>query len=136
MIIQTVTTSFKNDILAGLQDLNTDVLYIALYSNLADLGPQTLVYSSTAEVTSPGYAPGGQECQNVTVTTYESTVYISFNNVTWSNVAFTCRGALIYNKTKGNKSIAVLNFGSDKTCTSSFTITLPANTANSALIRV
>ena len=136
MIVQTVTTSFKNDILAGLQDLNTDVLYIALYSNLADLGPQTLAYNSNGEVTSTGYAPGGQECQNVTVTTYETTVYISFDNVTWNNVAFTCRGALIYNQTKGNKSIAVLNFGSDKTCTSTFTITLPANTADSALIRV
>jgi hypothetical protein len=55
--------------------------------------------------------------------------------VVWTPASFTTRCALIYNSSKGNKSIAVLDFGSDKTATNTFTITMPANTATSALIR-
>jgi hypothetical protein len=50
------------------------------------------------------------------------------------NASVTARCALIYNSSQGNKSIAVLDFGSDKTSTN-FTITMPANTATAALIR-
>ena len=136
MIEQTITTSFKQDILQALQNLSTDVLFMALYTGNANIGADTTVYSAVNEVVGTGYLAGGKLCQNVTINTFESTVYISFDNLLWSPASFTCRGALIYNQTKGNKSIAVLNFGSDKTCTGSFTVTLPADTANSALIRV
>jgi hypothetical protein len=87
-------------------------------------------------VVGANYTAGGEECQNVTIMTTGNTVYISFDNVVWTNVSFTCRGALIYNQTKGGKSIAILNFGSDKKAGPNFTVTLPANNANSALIRV
>jgi hypothetical protein len=136
MIEQTVTTSFKQDILQALQDLSSDVIFMALYTGSANIGAETTVYSSTNEVVGTGYSAGGKLCQNVSINTSGTTVYISFDNLLWSPAFFTCRGALIYNQTKGNKSIAVLNFGSDKTCTGSFTVTLPADTANSALIRV
>jgi hypothetical protein len=63
---------------------------------------------------------------------------VNFNNLTWSNVTFTARGALIYNSTKGNKSVAVYNFGTDQTAgaLNVFNIAMPANTANEALIRI
>jgi hypothetical protein len=64
------------------------------------------------------------------------TVYVDFNNVSWPGANFVARGALIYNVTRSNKTVAVLDFGSDKTFTSTNnTVTLPANTATTALIR-
>lgn len=136
MITQTVTTSFKYDCYTAQQNLSTDTLKMALYTAQANLNADTQAYTSDYEVSSPNYTAGGIVLTGVTVTTSGTTVYLSFNNPTWTSVSFTCRGALIYNLTKSNKSIAVLNFGSDKTVSSSnFTVILPANTATSALIR-
>jgi hypothetical protein len=136
MITQTVTTSFKYDCYTAQQNLLTDTLMMALYTAAANLNADTTAYTSDNEVSSANYTAGGQTLTNVTVTTSGSTVYLSFDNPSWSNVSFTCRGALIYNSSKSNKSIAVLNFGSDKVATTApFTVTLPANTATSALIR-
>lgn len=136
MIVQTITTSFVVDILEGLQSLTTDTIKMALYTADANLSASTTVYFSANEVSSANYYAGGALCSNVTVNQYNGTVYVSFDNVSWTNVSFTCRGALIYNVTKSNKSIAVLNFGSDKSAGPNFTVTLPANTSTSALIRV
>ena len=136
MITQTATTSFKSDILTGGQDLTTDTIKLALYTGDANLTADTAVYTTTNEVVGTGYTAGGKTCTNVTVNTLNGVAYVSFDNLTWTSSAFTCRGALIYNASKSNKSIAVLNFGSDKTCSSTFTVTLPTNTYTSAIIRV
>lgn len=136
MIVQTVTNSFKQEILQGQQDILTDSLYMALYVATADLNENTTAYTTVGEVSGANYAAGGNLCQNVTIKTSGNTVYVSFDNVVWTNVSFTCRGALIYNLTQGGKSIAVLNFGSDKTAGPNFTVQLPADTATSALIRL
>jgi hypothetical protein len=136
MIAQTITTSFKQDILHGVQDLSTDVLKMALYTGAASLDSDTTIYTTLNEVTGTGYTAGGKLCSNVTINTLGTTVYVSFDNVQWTTVSFTCRGALIYNTSQGNKSIAILNFGSDKLAGPNFTVTLPANSANSALIRI
>jgi len=135
MIVQTITTSFIVDMFKGVQDLSTDTVKMALYTADANLNASTTVYASTSEVTSSNYTAGGAVCQNVTVNQSSGTVFVSFDNVSWTSVSFTCRGALIYNATQGNKSIAILNFGSDKTAGPNFVVTLPANTATSALIR-
>lgn len=136
MIEQTITTSFKQDILQGVQNLANDTIYMALYTGNADLGSSTTSYNTVNEVVGTGYVAGGEECHNVTINTLGTVVYVSFDNVIWANAIFTCRGALIYNQSQSNKSIAVLNFGSDKMTTSTFTVILPANAADSALIRV
>jgi hypothetical protein len=136
MITQTATTSFKSDILTGGQDLTTDTIKLALYTGDANLTADTTSYTTVSEVVGTGYTAGGKTCTNVTVNTLNGVAYVSFDNLTWTSSAFTCRGALIYNASKSNKSIAVLNFGSDKTCSITFTVTLPANTYSSALIRV
>ena len=136
MITQTQTTSFKAELYEGIHDLLTDEIKIALYTALATLNQDTTVYTTTYEVASGnGYTTGGEVAQNVTVNSSGSTAYVSFDNVVWDPASFTCRGALIYNASKDNRSIAVLNFGTDKTATNTFTVTLPANTADSALIR-
>ena len=134
-IIQTQTTSFKAELYQGIHDLTTDVIKIALYTANANLNEDTTVYSSTDEVPATGtYALGGAQLTPITVSSSGYTAYVGFPNISWTG-AITARCALIYNSTQGNKSIAVLDFGSDKTSVGTFTITMPANTATAALIR-
>ena len=134
-ILQTQTTSFKAELYQGIHDLATDVIKIALYTASADLNETTTVYSATNEVANTGtYSAGGSILTPITVSSSGYTAYVGFPNISWTG-AITARCALIYNVTQGNKSIAVLDFGSDKTSTVTFTITMPANTATAALIR-
>jgi WD40 repeat protein len=100
-----------------------------------NLNAGTTAYSSSNEITGTGYVAGGKLIQNVVVNSENYTAYVSFDNPYWNPASFTTRCALIYNVTKANRSIAVLDFGSDKTCTATFLITMPANTATTALIR-
>ena len=132
-IVQTQTTSFKAELYQGVHNLLTDTLKIALFTANADLNESTTVYSTTNEVTGTGYVAGGVTLTGVTVNSSGYTAYVNFNNAVF-NAAVTARCALIYNSSKSNKSIAVLDFGSDKT-SANFTVTMPANTATSALIR-
>jgi hypothetical protein len=134
-IIQTQTTSFKAQLYQGIHDLTTDVIKIALYTANANLNEDTTVYSSTDEVPNTGtYFAGGAQLTPITVSSSGYTAFVGFPNISWTGV-ITARCALIYNSTQGNKSIAVLDFGSDKTSVGTFTITMPANTATAALIR-
>jgi hypothetical protein len=132
-ILQTQTTSFKTELYTGVHNLSTNTLKIALYTAAADLNEATTVYSATNEVSGGGYVAGGVTLTGVTISSSEYTAFVDFADVVFS-ASVTARCALIYNVTKGNKSIAVLDFGSDKT-SSNFTITMPANTATAALIR-
>ena len=134
MIVQTQTTSFKSEVYQAVHNLLTNTIKIALYTASANLDEDTTVYSTLNEVVASGYTAGGAVMTGVTLNTSGYTVYVNFANVSWST-AVTARCALIYNASQGNKSIAVLDFGSDKTSTGTFTITMPANTATSALIR-
>jgi hypothetical protein len=140
-IQQGLTNSFKQEMLQAGQNLATDTLRMALYTAFSDIGPLTTVYTTSNEVTGTGYTAGGVTITGVTITTDTTgpnagTVYVDFNNVAWPGASFVARGALIYNVTRSNKSVAVLDFGSDKTFTSANnTVTLPVNTATTALIR-
>lgn len=133
-IVQTQTTSFKAEIYQAVHNLLTDTLKIALYNGNADLNAATTVYSTTNEVVAAGYTAGGNTLTGVTLNVSDSTVYVNFANTSWT-AALTARCALIYNVTQGNKSIAVIDFGADKTSMTTFLITMPANTATAALIR-
>jgi hypothetical protein len=134
-ISQTLTTSFKVESFEGIHDILTDNIYMALYTALADLNDATKVYTTVQEITGTGYIAGGKLMTGATVNAYGNTAYVNFDNVVWNPAAFTCYGALIYNASKGNKSIAVLNFGGGKTCDNTFTVTMPSNTYSTALIR-
>ena len=134
-IAQTQTTSFKSELYQGIHDLTTDVIKIALYTASANLNETTTVYSAANEVANTGtYVAGGATLTPITVSSSGYTAFVGFPNISWTGV-ITARGALIYNSSQGNKSIAVLDFGSDKISTVTFTITMPANTATAALIR-
>jgi len=136
-IVQTQTTSFKAELYQGIHDLTTDVIKIALYTASANLNETTTAYSvSTAgQVVAAGYTAGGSILTPITVSSSEYTAYVGFPNVSWT-AALTARCALIYNDTvAGKPSIAVLDFGSDKTSTTTFTITMPTNGPTTSLIR-
>lgn len=134
-IFQTQTTSFKQELPQGVHDLLTDTIKIALYKSTASLGADTTVYGVADEVVGTGYVAGGKVMTGVTIANQNNVVYIDFNDVVWNPASFTAAGALIYNASKSNKSIAVLSFGADKTAANTFTVQMPTNTADSALLR-
>lgn len=134
-IIQGQTTSFKLELPQAIHNLLTDTLKIALYTSLADIGPDTTVYTTTNEVSGTGYTAGGAVLTGAAITADNKTACITFNNVSWPGSGFTARGALIYNTSKANRSIAVLDFGDDKT-SANFTITFPVSTATTAVLRI
>lgn len=135
-IVQTQTTSFKAELYKGIHDLTTDVIKIALYTANANLNAETTAYSVTSEASGGSYVAGGSILTPITVNSSGYTAYVGFPNASWTG-AITARCALIYNSSKANRSVAVLDFGSDKVSTSggTFLITMPANTATEALIR-
>jgi hypothetical protein len=145
-ISQTVTTSFKVELLQAVHNFGPttpNTFKIALYTAFSDIGPATTVYTTTNEVTGTGYTAGGNTLViSVSPTSGNNTssvptAYVSFVNSTWNNATFTARGALIYNATQGNKSVAVLDFGSDKTVSNDiFQIIFPTPDANSAIVRI
>lgn len=134
-IAQAMCSSFKQESWLGIHDLDTDVLKIALYVATATLGASTTAYSSTDEVTGGGYVAGGVVLTNVQVLLSGTTAYVAFDNPTWTGVSFVARGALIYNSSKADRAVAVLDFGADKTAGPNFTVQMPVPTATSALLR-
>jgi hypothetical protein len=124
--------------LQALQALATGTLKMALYTANADLGSDTLVYTSVGEVSSSGtgYTAGGNPLTGVTVQKSGTIAFLDFDNVVWNPANFTARAALIYNTTLSNLAVCVLDFGSDKTSANTFTVQMPANTSTSALVRI
>lgn len=140
-IYQTACTIFKDNMLKGLENFGTGTPYtykIALYTANANLNADTLAYTSDGEVVGTGYTAGGNVLvisQTPTYQTGTTTAYISFSNAVWNPAGFTARGALIYNSTTG-AAIAVLDFGADKTASSTFTITFPTATSTTSILRI
>ena len=136
-IAQTLCSSFKQQLFLAQHDLSTDVIKIALYTSAASIGPDTTVYSVSDEVVGTGYTAGGIPLTGATVLLSGTTAYVDFDNAVWPAATFTARGALLYNSSKANKAVAVLDFGADKTGSAqTFTIQMPANTVSSALLRI
>jgi hypothetical protein len=146
-ILQTATTSFKVELLQAVHNFgptSPNTFKVALYSAAANLGSATTVYTTTDEVPNgSGYTTGGNTLViSVSPTSGNNTAsvptaFISFSNTSWTSATFTARAALIYNVTQGNKSVAVLDFGADKTVTNdTFQIIFPTADANSAIVRI
>jgi hypothetical protein len=133
-----MTSSFKPEVLGGIHDLDTDAIYIALYVSTATLSAATTAYAATDEVaTAGGYVAGGILLTTPVISLDGTTGICDFADATWPAATITARGALIYNSTKANRAIAVLDFGSDKTSTAGdFTVIMPAAAAATALVRI
>lgn len=137
-ISQAMCTSFKTELLGGTHDLDTDVIKIALFTSAATLGATTTAYSSTNEVANgSGYTTGGNTLAGAVISSSGTTAFVDFSDSTWSSASFTARGALIYNSSKANRAIAVLDFGADKTSTNGdFVVQFPTADASNAIIRI
>ena len=140
-IAQGATNTFKVGILDGNYNLASGSFKIALFTGAASIGSDTTAYSvgMTGEVVATGYTEGGEaltitQVPTVGTQTGVATAYLSFQNVTWT-AALTARGALIYDSVS-NASVCVLDFGADKTSTTTFTVQFPAVTNTSAIIRI
>lgn len=140
MITQCMPTSFKVEILEAIHNFTNgtgDTFKIALYTNAATLDATTTAYSTTNEVVGTGYTAGGNTLTSVTPTSSGTTAFTDFADTTWTNATITARGALIYNASKANRAVAVLDFGADKTSTAgNFTVQMPAATATDAIVRI
>jgi hypothetical protein len=138
-IAQGATNTFKVGLMDGNYDLAAGSFKIALYTAAASIGPETTAYTTTGEVVATGYTAGGEaltisQVPTIGTQTGVATVYMSFDNVTWTS-ALTARGALIYDANT-LASVCVLDFGADKTSTTTFTVQFPAVTNTSAIIRM
>jgi VCBS repeat-containing protein len=138
-ISQAMCSSFKEQLFLGEHDMDTDTIKLALYTSAATLSAATTAYTTSNEVSSSGtnYTAGGNTLTGATVSLSGTTAFVDFADTSWLTATITARGALVYNASKSNKAIAVLDFGSDKTSTNgTFTVQMPANTASDALIRI
>lgn len=146
-ISQSLVTSFKVEILDGIHAFGTtvvrasttaDTYKIALYTSAASLDATTTAYTTSGEVVGTGYTAGGNTLTvSVVPTSSGTTAYLSFSNSSWSTATITARGALIYNSTQGNKAVAVLDFGSDKSSSAgTFSVIFPTADASNAIIRI
>jgi hypothetical protein len=140
-ITQALCTSFKVELLQGIHNftLSTgDVFKLALYTSTASLDATTTAYSATNEVGNSGtYAAGGGALTNVTPTSSGTTAFVDFADISFTSATITARGALIYNSSKSNRAVAVLDFGSDKVSTSgTFTVQFPVADATNAIVRI
>jgi hypothetical protein len=142
-ITQAMCTLFKKDALLGDHHLDTDDIYIALYTSSASLDAATDGYTTSNEVSGSGYSAGGVALSSKAVTENSTSGVFDAADPEWTSASFTARGALIYNKTLGDASsnsrgaIAVLNFGGDFTVAGgTFKIVFPAATASNAIVRI
>lgn len=139
-----MSTTFKKELLEAVHDFTAttgDTFKLALYTNAASLDASTSIYNvgTGGQVSSSGtnYSPGGKPLTNISPSNSGTAGVCSFANLTWNLATFTARGALLYNSTEANKTVAVLDFGSDKTSTDGdFTIQFPAATDTLAIIRI
>jgi len=138
-ISSAIANSFKQQLLVEGHNLTNgaDSIKLALYSSSATLGASTTVYVTTGEATGTNYSAAGAALTNVTPALSGSVAICDFADLTFGTATVTARGCLIYNSTNGNKAIAAIDFGGDKTSTAgNFTIVFPAANATAAIIRL
>ena len=147
-ITQAMCTSFKTELMTATHNFatNGNAFKLALYaegsggksSTTATLGAATTAFTTTGEVASSGtYVTGGLALTKVAPTASGTTAFTDFGDRSFTTATITAMGALIYNDTNGDKAVAVLDFGSNKTSTSgTFTIQFPTADASNAIIRI
>lgn len=138
-IAQSMCSSFKQQLFLAEHDMDTDIFKMALYTSAATIDASTTVYTTSNEVSSSGtnYTAGGNTLAGASVGLTGTTAFVDFSDISWPASTITARGALIYNTSKANKAVAVLDFGSDKISTAgTFTVQFPTNDASNAILRI
>ena len=138
-----ICNSFKKEVLEGKHDFQTtggSVFKLAMYTSQATLGKSTTSFTTGNEASSPaGYSSGGKALvkPNPATSVASDVAIVDFNDLSFTNVTLTARGALIYNTSNSNSAVAVLDFGADKTATAgTFTIQFPSFTTSAAILRI
>ena len=140
-ITSTLTTSFKTELLKGNHNFTAgtagDTFKLALYTSSATLGATTTSFTTTGEASGTNYTSGGAALTNVTPISSGTTAFTDFADLTFGTATITARGCMIYNDTNGDKAVATIDFGGDKTSTAGdFTIVFPAKASGTAIIRI
>jgi hypothetical protein len=150
-ITTAMCNSFKQELLGGVHDLDTDTIKIALIkvSHSGTYGAGTTNYSdltgATDEAVGTNYTAGGQglDVPNdegssiISLDTGNNTAFLNFRDEVFANLTISAVGAIIYNSSKSNKAIALFDFGGTVTSTSGdFTIVFPAAAHNTAVVRI
>lgn len=114
-----------------------DRYMIALYRGSADLSPETTTYEARGEVSGDGYRAGGQPLTGFAPDLQDGTAFADWNDPVWPAATITARGALIYNASKGNRAVVVLDFGEDKgSINAPFRAIFPTPSAETAIVRL
>tara|TARA_R100000951_G_scaffold16666_1_gene13198 strand:+ start:116 stop:553 length:438 start_codon:yes stop_codon:yes gene_type:complete len=142
-ITTAMCNSFKQELLGGVHDLDTDTLKIALIKATPSgtYGAATTNYSditgNSDEASGTNYSAGGQNLDSATITLSGSTAFVDFADEVFSTLTLAADGAIIYNSSQSNKAIALFNFGGTVTATNGdFTIVFPTADATNAVIRI
>lgn len=151
---QSMCTSFLGELMTATHNFGAspiraaataDTFRGALYLASATVNASTTAYSTTGEVTGTNYTAGGVIVTNGTAplsTNSSATAGVGYwtpsASLTYTNVtlttAFDC--VLIYNSTQGNRAVSAHTFGSQTITAGTFTLTMPANTTSTALLRL
>jgi hypothetical protein len=137
-----ICNSFKKELLEATHNFSNpggNSFKLALYGTPATLGKSTTSFTTGGQVTSPtgGYSSGGKALVNAGTSLATNTAITDFADLSFTGVTITARGALIYNDTNGDKAVAVLDFGGEKTASAgTFTIQFPAFTTSAAILRI
>ena len=139
-ITSTLTTSFKKELLEATHNFSAsggNSFKLALYTSSATLGATTTAFTTTGQASGTNYSSGGSALTNIAPLTSGTVGFTDFSDLTFGTATITARGCMIYNDTNGDKSVATIDFGGDKTSTAGdFTIVFPAKTSGTAIIRI
>lgn len=132
-----LTANFKKSILQGIHVFGVDTFKLALYLPTANIGPGLNSYISAGEVTGTGYTAGGLALSNPVIQSDGKSAFLNFDNLTFPTVSITARAALIYNASKSNLSVCVLDFGQTfQTTASNFTVNFQMPIVPNAVIQI
>ena len=142
-ITTAMCTSFKSELLGGTHDLDTDTIKLALIkaSPSGTYGAATTNYSDVTgnsdESSGTGYTAGGQNLDSATIAVDGTTATVDFADEVFADVTTSADGCIIYNSSKSNRAIAVIDFGGTVSATAGdLTIEFPTADASNAVIRI
>ena len=142
-ITSAVCTSFKQELLGAVHDMDTHTLKLALIKSgmSGTYGAATANYSDVTgnsdEATGTNYSAGGQNLDSAAISADGTTAIVDFADEVFTNLTITAAGALLYNSSASNKAIAVFSFGSNVASTAGdFSVIFPTADASNAVIRI
>ena len=147
---QAMATSFKVEILNGIHAFGTtvtrggtgaDTFKAALFLASATINASTTAYSTTGELAATGgYTAGGVTVTNATPPTSSGTTAYWTPSASFQWTSFTSSGSFdcvqIYNSTQSNKTVSVHTFSAQSITAGTFTLTMPANGAGTAILNI